>query len=154
MAGAPVDVDLDTVALLVERGDLARDDPEAVLRPSHCVGQQVLKIAAVVRTRREIGAAESATVAGQPVYEMIGLVGQRTHVAGADIQEMASTSRRIGDAQCRVSAALDQDNAEPTLADEMGGQQNAAGAATDDRDVGGELGGWPHHAASMEAHRL
>ena len=70
-----------------------------------------------------------------------------------DIQEMAPTSRRIGDAQRRVSAALDQDNAELALADELGGQQHAAGAAADDRNVGRERDRGTHHAASMEAHR-
>ena len=145
-----IELDLNALGLLAQGGDVARDDPKPALGPAHGISQKILEVAPVVGTRREIVAPEAAAVVGQPLDEMVGLVGKGAHVAGADVQEVASASRRIGDAQRRLGSALDHGDAKVAPADDLGGEQNAAGAAADDGDVGGGVRKITHEA-TMEA---
>ena len=102
------------------------------------------------RARSLVAGPLAAAIAGQPLDEMVGFVGQGAHVAGADVQEVASAARRVGDAQRRLAPTLDHGNAKAAPADDLGGQQHAAGAAADDGDVGGGVRKMTH-AATMEA---
>ena len=43
--------------------------------------------------------------------EMVGIVGERAHSFGPDIQQMRRLGRRISDAMPRAAAAVDEDGA-------------------------------------------
>ena len=65
------------------------------------------------------------------------VVGEGAHILGADIEQMGGIARRIGEADAKVTALLDQCHAgcSSGLFEEVYSQQDAACSATDDDDV-------------------
>src|SRR5689334_7428190 len=48
----------------------------------------------------------------QPVPEMVGIVGQRAHVGGADVEEMLGIAGMVGEAAADLRSLLDQGDSE------------------------------------------
>ena len=133
--GLTFDIELDAVLPVADRDDVAGYHPKATVGALDRLGEQVLQVPAVDCAGNEIGAAIAAVAARQPLHEMVRLVGQGRHVAGTDIEKMMQAVGRVGDAQSQMRATLDEGDAQPAPADELGGKQHAAGAAADDCDV-------------------
>ena len=74
---------------------------------------------------------------GEPALEMRGIVGERAHVGGAHIEQMAGLRRRVGHAATDRLALLDQRDADlvVVLAQEMAGEQHSARSAADDDEM-------------------
>ena len=71
--------------------------------------------------------------------EMLGVVGQRGHARGGDVEQVAAEARAVGHAPADEVAALDQDDARFAGSQQVGGEQRAARTAADDRDGGTNL---------------
>ncbi len=76
--------------------------------------------------------------AAEPIHEMIGLVDEGAHAAGAHIQQMVGVAGGIGEAAAELGVLLDQIDpavGQRTL-EQLHRQQRAAETGADDRDPG------------------
>jgi len=65
--------------------------------------------------------------------EMVGIVGERAHSFGPDIEQMRRLGRRISDAVPRTAAAIDEDGAD-TASRQLGGEDRPRRATSDNRN--------------------
>jgi hypothetical protein len=66
---------------------------------------------------------------------MIGILGQRAHPAGRDVQDVRFDPRAVGDSTADGAEPVHEGDPSRTLAaEEMGGDRDAAEAAADDSD--------------------
>ena len=102
----------------------------------------------------------------QPLDEVAGLVGQRAHAAGRDVEEVPAVGGRVGDAATRLGPRVDQHEVQRAVGphgavDQVDRGQRAGRAGADDGDdcrasgaavtgPGGALTGVPLQSAPHE----
>ena len=135
------------VGPLPERHRLVRHQEEvaAVAGLPDLVAEQILDVGAVEPARHELvgaapvglGGALRLGVVAQPVREMVGLVGERAHAAGADVEEVIGIARRVGQPAAELGVLLDEVDAaaRQEAPQQLHRQQRAAEPRSYDRNA-------------------
>ncbi len=140
MTGTVGKFDLDAKARGAQRHAFAAQNVKLLTRGTSDAMrlQEASEIAAVDFAGDETEVATAAEAAieivrGQPIPKMPRLVRERTHIAGADIEEMLWITGAVGEPQAgRIGFLDDGDLHRPCrIAQQMAGQQHAGGAAAD-----------------------
>jgi hypothetical protein len=110
--------------------------------PAQRLGQGVLQVAAVVGARDEVGGSGiGVAVRVQPLDEVTGVVRQRAHAAGRDVEEVPEVAGRVRDAATRLGPRVDQHEVQRAVGlrgavDQVDRGQRAGRAGADDGDRG------------------
>ena len=107
----------------------------AVARRAFGLAEEKLQVFAVEPPGDERVRGDVAAAASSPSQEMIGIVGQRAHSAGRDVQDVRLDPRAVRHAPADGAEPVDEgDPGRTPPAQEMGGDRDAAEAAADDGD--------------------
>ena len=120
---------------LAHIGDVAVDQIQPIARPRQRLVQLFAQVIAVSHALNKGRTGIAAPVRRQPADEMVGVVGQRAHVAGADVEDVVWPRRAVRQSLAGFGGALDQGRARAVVAQQVDRLQCPRKSRADDRDM-------------------